>query len=62
MALVIAATSLGECVPIGASLGAADAAVLTDVFTEETEATAPEDTDAARSGRDDAMEASVLEA
>ena len=65
IALVIAATSLGEWVPVGASLGAADAAVLTDVFTDETEATAPEDMDAALSDRgksDDAMEAPVLEA
>ena len=65
IALVMAATSLGECVPVGASLGAADAAVLTDVFTDETDAAAPDDMDAARSDlgkREDAMEAPVLEA
>ena len=47
MALVIAATSLGECVPTGASRGAADAAVLTEVLTDEPDAATPDDTDAA---------------
>ena len=32
------ATSLGEWVPTGASLAAAEAAVLTDVLTDEAEA------------------------
>ena len=59
IAWVIAATSPGECVPIGASRAAADAAVFTDVLTEETEAAA-EDTDAGAADlgkREDAIDA-----
>ena len=64
MALVIAATSLGECVPIGASRAPGDAAVFTEVLTEDKDA-AGDDTDAGvcdRGSKEDAIDAAVLDA
>jgi hypothetical protein len=64
MALVMAVTSRGECVPIGASRFSAEAAVLTDVLTDETDATGPEDIDAAlweRGKREEATEPSATD-
>ena len=61
MALVMAATSLGEWVPIGASRAAGDAAVLTEVLTEDTEG-AMEDTDGGATLGDRGMSGEAIDA
>ena len=61
MALVMEATSFGEWVPIGASRGAGEAAVLTEVLTEDTEG-AMEETDGGATFGDRGIKGEAIDA